>query len=235
MLIDIAGVRKQYGALRPLRVNALQVAPGQRVTLRGLDGQAAEMLNLLITGAALPDEGVVTIAGRDTREIETDTDWLVSLDLFGLVTARAVLLDTMTLEANLALPFTLSIDPVPEEIRRTVAELADEVGLGRERLSASVHSLSVADRVRVHLARALAASPQVLLLEHISAPLTPSDATALGRSLAAIADERRLAWIAISEDPTFIAALGSTVLKLDAASGDVAPLSGGTAGNITTW
>lgn len=235
MLIDIVGVRKQYGALRPLRVNALQVAPGQRLTLRGLDAQAAEMLSLLITGAALPDEGVVTIAGRDTRDIDTDTDWLVSLDLFGLVTARAVLLETLTLEANLALPFTLSIDPVPEEIRRTVADLADEVGLGRERLSASVHSLSVADRVRVHLARALAASPQVLLLEHISAPLTPADATALGHSLAAIADERRLAWIAISEDPTFIAALGSTVWKLETASGDVAPLSGGTAGGITTW
>ncbi len=235
MLIDIAGVRKHYGALRPLRVNALQVAPGQRLTVRGLDAQAAEMLSLLITGAALPDEGVVTIAGRDTRDIDTDTDWLISLDLFGLVTARAVLLETLTLEANLALPFTLSIDPVPEEIRRTVADLADEVGLGRERLSASVHSLSVADRVRVHLARALAASPQVLLLEHISAPLMPADATALGHSLAAIADERRLAWIAISEDPTFIAALGSTVLKLDAASGDVGPVSGGAGEGITTW
>ncbi|MDA1306215.1 MAG: ATP-binding cassette domain-containing protein [Acidobacteria bacterium] len=235
MLIDIAGVRKHYGALRPLRVNALQVAPGQRLTVRGLDAQAAEMLSLLITGAALPDEGVVTIAGRDTRDIDTDTDWLVSLDVFGLVTARAVLLETLTLEANLALPFTLSIDPVPEEIRRTVADLADEVGLGRERLSASVHSLSVADRVRVHLARALAASPQVLLLEHISAPLTPSDATALGHSLAAIADERRLAWIAITEDPTFIAALGSPVWKLEAASGEVAPVPGGTAGGITTW
>jgi len=235
MLIDIVGVRKQYGALRPLRLNALQVAPGQRVTLRGLDASAAEMLNLLITGAALPDEGVVTIAGRDTRDIETDTDWLVSLDLFGLVTARAVLLDTMTLEANLALPFTLSIDPVPEEIRRTVADLADEVGLGRERLSASVHSLSAADRVRVHLARALAASPQVLLCEHISAPLTPTEATRLGHSLAAIADERQLAWIAISEDPMFIAALGSTVLTLDAASGDLAPPVGDATGGITTW
>lgn len=234
MLIDLVGVRKQYGALRPLRVNALQVTPGQRITVRGLDAQAAEMLCLLITGAALPDEGVVTIVGRDTRAIETDTDWLVSLDLFGLVTERAVLLETLPLESNLALPFTLSIDPVPEDIRRTVADLADEVGLGRERLSASVHSLSAADRVRVHVARALAASPQVLLLEHVSAPLAPVDATALGRSLAAIADDRNLAWIAISEDPTFIAALGGTVLKLDAASGELAPPAD-EAGGITTW
>ncbi|PKP96140.1 MAG: hypothetical protein CVT74_17925, partial [Alphaproteobacteria bacterium HGW-Alphaproteobacteria-13] len=116
--------------------------------------------------------------GRDTRDIATDTEWLTALDLFGMVTSRAVLLDTMTIEANLALPFTLSIDPVPEEIRRAVADLADEVGLGRERLSAAVQSLTPADRVRLHLARALAVTPQVLVLEHVTASLTPADATA---------------------------------------------------------
>lgn len=223
MLIEVTGVRKHYGALRPLRVNALQLRDGDRLALRGFDAQAAEMFSLLLTGAALPDEGHITVAGQDTRAIATDSDWLVSLDVFGMVTGRAVLLDTLTLEANLALPFTLSIDPVPEEIRRTVADLADEVGLGRERLSAAVHSLSASDRVRVHLARALAVSPKVLLLEHATAPLTPDEATRLGENLATIADDRGLAWIALSEDDAFMAALGGTTLKLDAATGDVKP------------
>lgn len=227
MLIDVSGVRKHYGALRPLRLNAWQLQPAERVTLRGLDAHAAEMLSLLLTGAALPDEGVVSVAGRDTRDISTDTEWLASLDLFGMVTGRAVLLDTMTIEANLALPFTLSIDPVPEEIRRAVADLADEVGLGRERLSAAVLSLTPADRVRLHLARALAVTPQVLVLEHVTAPLAPDDATALGRSLVTIADDRRLAWIAISEDDAFVQALGGTVLKLEAGTGDLKPGRGG--------
>lgn len=222
-LIAIAGVRKHYGGLRPLRVNALQVRASQRLTLRGFDAQAAEMFFLLLTGAALPDEGAVAIAGRDTRAIATDTEWLTSLDVFGLVTARAVLLDMLTLEANLALPFTLSIDPVPEEVRRAVADLADEVGLGRERLSASVQSLSPADRMRVHVARALAVAPQVLLLEHITASLPPADAVALGRSLSAIADDRGLAWIAITEDDGFADAIGGTALRLEAASGDLVP------------
>jgi hypothetical protein len=45
----------------------------------------------LVTGAALPDEGVVSIAGRDTRAISTDTEWLRSLDQFGIrhATSRA--------------------------------------------------------------------------------------------------------------------------------------------------
>lgn len=231
MLIEITGVRKHYGGLRPLRINALQVQPSERLTMRGLDAQAAEMFSLLITGAAVPDEGTIVVAGRDTKDIATDTEWLVSLDLFGLVTNRAVLLDTLTLEANLALPFTLSIDPIPEEVRRAVAALADEVGLGRERLAASVHSLSAADRVRVHLARALAVSPQVLILEHVTAALEPGDATALAESLVTIADDRGLAWMAISEDEAFVKALGGTVLALEPGSGDLKPFTG----RWTSW
>ncbi len=231
MLIEMRDVRKHYGGLRPLRVNALQLQAGERLTLRGLDAQAAEMLSLLITGAAVPDEGVVTVAGRKTTDIATDTEWLVSLDLFGLVSARAVLLDTLTLEANLALPFTLSIDPIPEEVRRAVADLADEVGLGRERLAASVHSLSAADRVRVHLARALAVAPKMLILEHVTAPLAPDEATRLGLALTTIADDRGLSWIAISEDDAFVAALGGTVLALEPGTGDLQPPTQG----WTSW
>lgn len=223
MLIKIRDVRKHYGGLRPLRVNSLELGAGERLTVRGLDAQAAEMLSLLITGAAVPDEGVVTVAGRNTTDIATDTEWLVSLDLFGLVSARAVLLDTLTLEANLALPFTLSIDPIPEEVRRAVGDLADEVGLGRERLAASVHSLSAADRVRVHLARALAVGPKVLILEHVTAPLAPDEATRLGQALTTIADDRGLSWIAISEDEAFVAALGGTVLALEPGTGNLQP------------
>jgi predicted ABC-type transport system involved in lysophospholipase L1 biosynthesis ATPase subunit len=227
MLIEIRDVRKHYGGLRPLRVNSLQLQAGDRLTLRGLDAQAAEMLSLLITGAAVPDEGSVTVAGRNTMDIATDTEWLVSLDLFGLVTSRAVLLDTLTLEANLALPFTLSIDPIPEEVRRAVADVADEVGLGRERLAASVHSLSPADRVRVHLARALAVSPKILILEHVTAPLSADEATALARALTTMADDRGLSWIAISEDDAFVSALGGTVVGLEPGTGDLNPSAQG--------
>lgn len=222
MRIVLTGVRKQYGGLRPLRVNSFVLEPEQRVSLRGLDAAAAEMFCLLLTGAAVPDEGTVVVDGHDTQAIATDTQWLHSLDRFGLVSHRAVLLDPLTVEANLALPLTLSIDPIPEEIRRAVALLADEVGLGRERLSASVQSLSAVDRVRVHLARALATDPKILLLEHVTAPLAPGDAAMLGGMLPAIGDDRRISWIALSEDEHFIGPLGGTAWRLDPGSGAVA-------------
>lgn len=220
-LIEIARLRKNFGGLRPLRVNALRVAAGERLTLQGLDAEAAEMLVLLVTGASVPDEGEVRVAGRDTRAIATDTDWLVSLDVFGMVTSRAVLLDSLPLESNLALPLTLSIDPVAPEVRVAVAALAEEAGLAAAALTQPVAALTEADRVRVHLARALALNPQVLLLEHPTARLTPAESTAFGRHLARIGERRALAWLALTEDDAFAAAAGGTRCRLAPGSGDV--------------
>ncbi len=220
-LIDITGLRKHFGGLRPLRVNALQVHEGERVTLHGLDADAAEMLVLVVTGASLPDEGLVRIAGRDTREIATDTEWLVSLDLFGMVTSRAVLLDSLSLESNLALPLTLSIDPVAPEIRAQVRALAEEVGLDHAVMDQPVAALGDAERMRVHLARALALSPRLLLLEHPTARVAPADATAFGQRLATIAAQRGLAWLAVTEDGAFATAAGGERRRLAPGSGDV--------------
>lgn len=227
-LLAVQDVRKHFGGLRPLRVNALTLGPEERLAVRGLDAGAAEAFVLLATGASVPDEGTVTIAGRDTREIATDTEWLMSLDVFGMVTPRAVLLDQLSLEANLALPLTLSIDPIPEDVRRAVAHLADETGLGRERLASAVHSLSAGDRMRVHLARALAMAPRLLVLEHATAALDAQASAAFGRTVRAILDDRRIAALAITEDDALVDALGVPVRRLD-------PATGGWAGDTQRW
>jgi ABC-type lipoprotein export system ATPase subunit len=226
-IIHIAGLRKQFGGLRPLRINALSLPAGGRITLHGLDAESAEMLTLLITGASLPDEGTVAISGRDTRDIRTDTEWLTSLDVFGMVTTRAVLMDSVAVEANMALPFTLSIDPLLPEVRLAVESLAAEVGLHADMLPAPVHNLGEPDRARVHLARALALNPQVLLLEHPTAKLTSEEAGAFGRSLAGISERRRLAWLAITEDEAFAAEAGGRRCRLAPATGEISAVKRG--------
>jgi ABC-type transporter Mla maintaining outer membrane lipid asymmetry ATPase subunit MlaF len=220
-LIQVDGVRKPFGGLRPLRINALSLAPGDRITLHGVDAEAAEMLTLLITGASLPDEGTVTVAGRDTRDIQTDTEWLTSLDLFGMVTTRAGFMESVALEGNMALPFTVSIDPISAEVRASVESLASEVGLAIECLPMPVERLGEAERARVHLARALALNPKVLLLEHPTARLTPADASAFGKLLSDIGNRRNLGWLAISEDEAFARAAGGRRCRLIPGSGEV--------------
>ena len=223
-LIDIKAVVKAYPALRPLRVKALSAGQTDRIVLRGFDEGAAEMFIHLVTGASVPDEGTISIAGRLTTEIATDTEWLTSLDRFGIVTNRAVLIDKLSLVSNLALPLTVSIDPVPPDIRVKVEALATEAGFDLSQLDRDVAELNEEQRLRLHLARAIANGPELVLLEHPTARLGDNRAAAerVGHTLASLADARGFGWLALTEDEAFATAAAGRVLALNAATGELA-------------
>ncbi len=236
--IEMLGVSRQYAGPHPLRVRHLKVGAGDRRVLAGFDRAGAEMFVLLVTGAALPDEGVVMIGGRDTRTIATDTDWLTSLDRFGIVTERAVLIDKLSIEANLALPLTLSIEPMSDQTRAHVARLAGEAHIDSARLPAPAGTLSVDERVRVHLARALALDPALLLLEHPTSTLSDAASrAAFGETLRAAADARGIGWVALSDDEVFAARSGGERYRLSPATGDVVaePRWRRLAGGLRRW
>ncbi len=221
-LIELAGIRKDYAGLRPLRIASLIVRSTDRLVLTGFDAGAAESFVHLVTGAALPDEGDVRIAGKDTRTIGTDTEWLASLDRFGIVTDRAVLIEKLPIAANLALPLTLAIDPMTAETRQQVEALASDVGLALARLNDAATTLTPEERVRIHLARALAMKPSLVMLEHPTARLDDGAASrALGASLRAVSERRGFGWIALTEDVEFARASAGTRLKLVPATGEL--------------
>ncbi len=219
-LIDLRGVIKDHGGPESLRIEALTVHFGDRVVVSGLDRASAETFVHLVSGAALPDAGTVVVGGTDTRAIATDTEWLVSLDRFGIVTHRAVLLESLPVAANLALPMTLAIDPMSPDVRAHVEVLATAAGLGLDTLDGPVAALDSLARVRLHLARALATAPQVLLLERPTSELSSQAACeAFGRSLRAAADARRVGFLALSDDPDFVRESGAVHLQLNLATG----------------
>lgn len=207
-LIAIRGVSRHTGEPTPLRLQQLEVAAGAHLVLSGLDVGAAEVFINLITGAALPDEGEVHVWGRDTREIATDTEWLSSLDPLGIVTRRAVLIEQLSVVSNLALPLTLAVDPIAPDVRTRLERLAQMAGLAVDRLDAPAATLSGEERVRLHLARALAPEPTLLLLEHPTEGLDARASTAFGATLRQIGRETALTWIALSNDAAFARATG---------------------------
>jgi ABC-type lipoprotein export system ATPase subunit len=222
-LIDITGLAKAYSSGPPLRIARLSVHRHDRLALVGLDEGASETLLHLVTGAAVPDEGTVLVAGHDTRAIATDTEWLASLDRFGLVTDRAVLIEKLPIAANLAMPLTLSIDPMSDAVLAQVTALASDVGLDAGRLQSEAASLDPVERVRVHLARAVAPGPQLLLLEHPTARVkNRRDSIALGETLKRVSGQRDTGFVALTEDREFAAAAGAIVLRIDRATGVLA-------------
>src|SRR5207244_1963183 len=147
--IDIRNVQKDYRGLRPLRVRALDVREGESLALLGFDQAAAEVFVNLITAATVPDAGEIRIFGRPTTAIQDADTWLSSLDCFGIVSERAVVLDGMTVEENLTMPLTMALHDVDTAMRAKVEELAMEVGLSRSDMARPVSALNAAARLRL--------------------------------------------------------------------------------------
>jgi len=218
-LVSVQDLVKDYQALRPLRIQQLTVGPAQLVSVFGLDRPAAEVFVGLLTGALLPDQGEVHLFGRSTAHIEDSEAWLAMLDGIGIVTERAVLIEAFTVEQNIAMPFTLEVDPVRADVKPSVDALAREVGLASGLMQVPVARAGDEAKVRVRLARALALDPKLLLAEHPSASLPREAVKTFAADLARIAARRRLAVLTMTADSAFANALGGQLLTHQPATG----------------
>jgi ABC-type transporter Mla maintaining outer membrane lipid asymmetry ATPase subunit MlaF len=218
-VVDITGVTKQYGALRPLRVERLRLAAGEQLALLGLDQPAAEVFISLLTGATLPDTGSVAIFGQPTHEIANSDAWLASLDRFGIVSDRAAILESMTVVQNLAMPFTLDIEPPPDDVRVRAEGLAREAGIEEAAWHRPCHGLPAGERFRLRLARALALEPMLLLLEHPSASLARGEVASIARAVRSIVERRQLAVLMLTMDREWAFAAAPRMLTLEPATG----------------
>jgi ABC-type transporter Mla maintaining outer membrane lipid asymmetry ATPase subunit MlaF len=221
VLVSLSDVVKDYRALRPLRIQSLELHEGERVSLLGVDQASAEVLVNLIAGATLPDAGTVHALGRPTSAITDGETWLKSLDDFGIVSERAVLLEALTVEQNLAVPLSLDLHDLPTDTRARVAAVATEVGLAPEHMAKPTAALSALDRLRLRLARAIAVDPKVLMAEHPNAGLSPAEQPVFAEMLVRVAETRRLALLVLTADAGFAAAVSQRVLTLNAATGQL--------------
>jgi ABC-type lipoprotein export system ATPase subunit len=217
--LQLAGVSKDYGGLRPLRIHQLTVACGEHVALVGLDQPMAEVFINLVTGASLPERGEVRVFGQPTPAIADAAEWLTVVDRFGIVTERAVLLDALTVLQNLAIPMTLDIDPLPDDVAGRAADLARELDISSSLWDQPVGALDAAARARLRIARALALDPRVILLDHPTATLDRGDVVPIGEQLRSIATRRGAAIVAVTADHAFAAAVAGRVFTLDPATG----------------
>lgn len=224
-VVRCTNVVKDYRGIRPLRLRGLTLADGDRVVLGGIDVIGAEVVTNLLNGATLPEEGAVEVFGQPTTGIVDGDAWLAALDRFGIVTARAVLLDRMTVRQNVALPLTIEIDPISESMVPQADALAVEAGIDPAWLGRPAHEAPMPVRLRIHLARALALRPQLLLLEHPTAALEAADRPAFADDVRRAADARHLTVLACSQDREFARRLAARFLQLHPGTGALTPIT----------
>jgi len=161
-LLDATGVAKRFGAVRALSDASLHVAPGEVVALMGANGAGKSTFVKIITGALKPDAGKVLIRGEPARvgnPAEARRSGLVP------VYQEPSLIPDLDVADNLRLSNT----PV-EPFRHWVDALGVE-GLALDRM---IIDLPLATLRILDLARAIAAEPDVLMLDEMTAAL-PTD------------------------------------------------------------
>ena len=220
-LLEIRGLVKDYQGLRPLRIRELTVTPGTIVSIAGLDALAAETFVHLVTGATLPDAGEGIMFGQDTRAITDGEAWLKSLDRVGMVTARGILIGAFSVLQNIAMSFTLDVDPVDPRVVPQAGALARDVGIDPGLFDLPAGKVAPDIQMRVHLARALALGAKLLIAEHPSAALPRGSVAAFGADLAKAAQSRGLGLLAVTADDALAKAIGGQRLELVPATGEL--------------
>lgn len=223
-LLAVQDLVKDYQGLRPLRMKSLALSPGDVLAVSGLDAVAAETFVHLVTGATLPDEGDVVLFGQNTRTIADSNAWLTSLDRIGMVTSRGIVIEMFSVLQNIALSFTLEVEPIDPDVLPQVTALARDVGIAAADFDVPAGRVRPDAHMRVHLARALALGPHLLIAEHPSANLPRDAVAAFGADLARLARSRGLALLALTADAELAKAIGGQRVELVGATGELKPV-----------
>ena len=187
--VRLEGLCRRYGPVRALDEFTLTLKAGEMVALLGPSGCGKTTTLRILAGLEDADLGRVVVGGEDV------TDLPASRRDMGMVFQAYSLFPHMTAAENVAFGLRLRHVPRPAR-RRRVHEMLLLVGLS-ELAARYPHQMSGGQRQRIALARALAISPQVLLLDE---PLAALDA----RVRAQLRDEIRRVQLEVGITTLFV-------------------------------
>ncbi|MEO8296526.1 MAG: ABC transporter ATP-binding protein [Burkholderiales bacterium] len=165
--LELRHISKQYPAVKANDDVHLTVAPGQIHAVLGENGAGKSTLMKIIYGAVKPDAGEMLWNGRPVAVRNPQEARALGI---AMVFQHFSLFDTLTAAENVWLGLDKSMS-LPQVIAR-IREVAQEYGLEVDPLR-PVHSLSVGERQRVEIVRALLTNPQLLILDEPTSVLTP--------------------------------------------------------------
>ena len=173
MHIEAKNLIKIYGSRRVVNDVSFSVEKGEVVGLLGPNGAGKTTTFCMVVGLVKPNRGTVLIDGEDI------TTWPMHERAkagVGYLPQEASSFRSLSVEDNIKLVLQMNDKLTEDEKKRKLEELLDEFGMTKLRKETAI-SLSGGERRRVELARALAASPDFILLDE---PFTGIDPIAIG-------------------------------------------------------
>jgi len=194
--IAVENVSKRFGDGPPVLDNvSLSVAKGELLAVVGASGSGKTTLLRLINRLTDPSSGTVRVGGLDAASVEP----VALRRRIGYVFQEVGLFPHMTVAENIAITPKL----LGWERARTNARVHELLGLVRLDVdygSRLPHQLSGGERQRVGVARALAAGPEMVLMDEPFAALDPLTREALGQDYRSLHDRLGLTTLMITHD-----------------------------------
>ena len=209
-LLKVEAVSKRFRGLVAVDQVSFTVPQGAIFAVIGPNGAGKTTLFSMIAGALAPDEGAITFAGQPIHGLPPD-----AICRRGIARTFQIVrpFPALSVEDNVTIGALLHRHDV-EAARQHALALLQRLDLfdKRHRLAAT---LTLPDRKRLEVARALATEPQLLLLDEVMAGLRPTETDRMVAILQTINRDFGLTILLIEHVMRAVMALASRVLVLD--------------------
>jgi putative ABC transport system ATP-binding protein len=202
-VLELRNLVKHYPTVGGELVRAVdgvsfEVRPGELVAVYGPSGSGKSTLLLIVAALLAPTSGAVLIGGRDISSLSERDASRFRLSELGFIRQSFDLLAGVSTIDNAILKLLASMRR--RDARRQITPLLERLGLG-ERLEHRSETLSMGERQRVMIARALSTEPSLLLADEPTGSLDSQRGREVLELLAQLCRERGVATVVVSHDP----------------------------------
>ena len=223
VLLDVQGLSKRFSGVRAVQDVSFTVPEGAIFAVIGPNGAGKTTLFNMIAGALPPDAGTIRFAGERIDGVTPDEACRRGI---GRTFQMVRPFPALTVEENVVVGALLRASDVGKA-KVAAAEVIERLDLdGKRHQKAS--SLTLPDRKRLEVARALATKPKLLLLDETMAGLRPTETDRMVAILRELNRETGLTILLIEHVMRAVMALATRILVLHHG----APIAEGSAGEV---
>jgi len=170
-MLEVAGLKKSFGSIIVADDLDLVVAPGETVGVIGPNGAGKTTLFNLIAGSLTPTAGSIRFDGRDLLKQPPQERCRAGI---GRTHQIPQPFENLTVFENLLVGAVYGRRKSEREAAQSCGEILERLGLIK-RANTLAGSLTLLERKRLEMARALATAPRLLLLDEIAGGLTEGE------------------------------------------------------------
>ena len=170
-MLEVAGLKKSFGSIIVADDLDLVVAPGEAVGIIGPNGAGKTTLFNLIAGGLTPTAGSIRFDGRDLSKQPPQGRCRAGI---GRTHQIPQPFENLTVFENLLVGAVHGRRKSEREVTQSCGEILERLGLIK-RANTLAGSLTLLERKRLEMARALATAPRLLLLDEIAGGLTEGE------------------------------------------------------------